>query len=142
MVVIDASLVVMLLVAETLSNQARNLLRSWRVADINLAAPDFMASEVVSAFRKKIYEGALTANDAKELITRFYRLNIDFRPSRPLHERAIDLAVELNQRLAYDCHYLALAEFQNCDFWAADQPFYRAARGSHSRVKWVGNYNP
>ena len=71
-----------------------------------------------------------------------YEYGIDFRPSRPLHNRAIDLAVELNQRLAYDSHYFALAESLDCEFWTADRPFYRAARGRYPRVQWIGNYNP
>ena len=79
---------------------------------------------------------------AKQLIARFYELRISFRPSWLLHDRAIDLAVELNQRLAYDSHYLALAVSLDCDFWTADELFYRAARGRYPRVQWIGNYNP
>ena len=99
-----------------------------------------MPSEVASAFRKKIQEGILTNDGAKQAMTRFYGLRITLHPSQPLHNRAIDLAVELNQRLAYDCHYLALAESLNCDFWTADQPFFRAASGHYPRVNWIGNY--
>ena len=105
-----------------------------------MMAPDFMASEFATALRKKIAEGILTNEDAKRLSSGLYRSGIDFRPSRPLHGRAIDLSVELNQRLAYDCHYLALAESLNSDFWTADEPFYRATRSSYPRVRWIGNY--
>ena len=107
-----------------------------------MTAPDFMASEFAIALRKKIAEGILTNEDAKRLLNGLYRSGIDFRPSQTLHDRAIDLAVELNQRLAYDCHHLALAESLDCDFWTADQPFFRAAAGRYPRVNWVGNYIP
>lgn len=131
----------MLLVREPLSNQARSLVRFWRASGIDLIAPDFMATEVASAFRKKISDGILTVDDAKSLTAQFYRLNIDFRPARTLHERAIDLAVELNQRLAYDAHYLALAESLGGEFWTGDRPFFRAASGQYPSVKWIGNYH-
>ncbi len=80
--------------------------------------------------------------DVKKFVSELYDSGIAFRPSRLLHDRAIDLAVELNQRLAYDSHNLALAEALDCEFWTADQPLYRLAQNSHPRVQWIGNYNP
>ena len=99
-----------------------------------------MPSEYASALRKKIQEGILTLDDASQLISDLYASGIEFRPSQHLHDRAIDLAVELNQRLAYDAHYLALAESLDCDFWTADRPFYRASQDSYPRVRWIGDY--
>jgi predicted nucleic acid-binding protein len=142
MIVLDASLAVKLFVVEVFTAQAIALFRSWKAAGIELVAPDFMPSEFATALRKKIREGILTDNGAKRLMGELYENGIDFRPSRPLHNRAIDLAVELNQRLAYDSHYFALAESLDCEFWTADRPFYRAARSRYPRVQWIGNYNP
>ena len=140
MVVVDASLVVKMVVPEQFSDLAKALALSWDVQGIELAAQDFMASEYASALRKKIREEMLTRDDAKRLMSELYQSGIAFSPSRSFHNRAIDLSVQLNQRLAYDSHYLALAESLDCDFWTADRPFYRAARGSHPRVRWIGNY--
>lgn len=142
MVVVDASIVVKLFVPEQYSNQAKSLASSWETDGTMLFAPDFMASEFATALRKKIQEGILSGREAKSLISQLYGSGIDFRPSRPLHDRAIDLAVELNQRLAYDAHYLALAESLNCEFWTADEPFYRAARNTYPQVQWIGSYRP
>ena len=142
MVVLDASLAVKLLVLEAYSTQARALALSWQSAGIQLVAPDFMASETATALRKKIADQVVTVEGAKQLIARFYALRISFRPSWLSHDRAIDLAVELNQRLAYDCHYLALAESLGCEFWTADEPFYRAARNTYPQVQWIGSYQP
>ena len=129
-----------MVVPEQFSTQAKALALSWDVQGVELVAPDFMASEYATALRKKISEGLLTSQDAKQLMLELYQSGVDFRPSRPLHNRAIDLSVELNQRLAYDSHYLALAESLDCDFWTADQPFYRAAQGLYPSVRWIGNY--
>ncbi len=140
MVIIDASLAVKVVVEEAYTAEARVLVHSWEAAGIQLAAPDFMPAEFATALRKKIPERILTSDGVKRLITELYESGIDLRPSRLLHNRAIDLTVELNQRLAYDSQYLALAESLDCDFWTADQPFYRAARNSYPRVRWIGNY--
>ena len=139
-VVVDASLAVKVVVPEQFSDRAKALVLYWEMQGVELVTPEFMALKFASAIRKKIHEGLLTSEDAKRLMLELYQSGIDFRRSRPLHSQAIDLAVELNQRLAYDCHYLALAESLGCDFWTADQPFYRAARNSHARVRWIGNY--
>ena len=140
MVVIDASLVVKIFVPEQYSEQAKSLASSWEAAATLLVAPDFMASEFATALRKKIQEGILDGHEVRHLISVLYDSGIDFRRSRSLHTRAIDLAVELNQRLAYDCHYLALADSLGCEFWTADEPFYRAARNTYPQVQWIGSY--
>ena len=142
MVVLDASLAVKMLVLETYSSQARSLALTWRLAGIQLVAPDLMASETATAIRKKIAEQVVTLEGAKQLMARFYALRVSFRPSWMSHSRALELAVELNQRLAYDCHYLALAESLGCEFWTADEPFYRAARTAYPQVQWIGSYQP
>ena len=140
MIVLDASLAVKFFVTEAFAVQALALSRTWKSTGEELMAPDFMASEFATALRKKVQEGILTADVAKQLIRELYIYGIDFLPSQPLHERAIDLAIELNQRLAYDCHYLALADSLGCEFWTADEPFYRAARNTHPQVQWIGSY--
>ena len=139
MIVIDASLVVQLLVIEQFSAQARQLASFWDAAGIRLVAPDLMPAEVSSAFLKKIQERIISSAYAKELMAELYGMEIELHSSSRLHNRAIDLALELRQRMPYDSHYLALAESLNCDFWTADRPFYRAAQPHHPRIQWIGN---
>ena len=139
MVVIDASLLVKLLVIEQFSAQAVRLANYWAAMGIRLAAPDFIHAEVISALYKKISAGIISINLAVELMTEFYAMDIDIYPASLLHQRAIELALELRQRMPYDSHYLALAESLNCDFWTADRPFYRATQPHHPRVQWIGN---
>ena len=56
-----------------------------------------------------------------------------------LHMRALELASQLDQRDAYDSHYLALAEELDCDFWTADARFYRAAESSVDRIRLLSS---
>ena len=137
MVVVDARLAVKMVVPENFSAQAKALELSWDVQGIELAAPDFMASGYATALHIEIPEGLLTSDDAKQMMLKLYRSGMIFRPSRPLHNRAKDLAAQLNQRLAYDCHFLSLslAESLNCDYWTADRPFYQAARNFYPSVQ-------
>ena len=139
MLVIDASLVVQLLVVEQFSVQARQMASYWKAMGIILAAPDLIRGEVTSALYKKIPARIIFSDYAKEMLAEFYKMEIEFHSSSRYHHRAIDLALELRQRMPYDSHYLALAEALDCDFWTADRPFYRAARPRHPRVQWIGN---
>ena len=139
MVVIHASLVMQLLVAKQFSTQAIQITDLWRAMGIRMAAPDFIHAEVISALYKKIPAGIISINLAVDLVTEFYQMDINIYPASLLHQRAIELALELGQRMPYDSHYLALAESLNCDFWTADRPFYRAAQPHHPRVQWIGN---
>ena len=139
MTVIDASVLVKLLVLEQFSDQAERLVKLWAATGIRMAAPDFIHAEVASALYKKMSARIISLDKATELMTRFYAMDISIQQSSPLHRRAMDLALELGQRMPYDSHYLALAESLNCDFWTADQPFYRAARHHYTQVQWIGN---
>ena len=139
MIVVDASLVVQLLVTKQFSAQARRIAAYWQVMGIRLAAPDFIHAEVASALYKKVPARIISINFAKEMMGRFYGIGIEYRPASRLHNRAMDLALELGQRMPYDSHYLALAESLNCDFWTAARPFYRATQPHHPRVQWIGN---
>ena len=139
MIVTDASLLVKLLIIEQFSDQAERLVKFWAATGIRMAAPDFIHAEVASAVYKKMSARIISLDRAMELMSEFYRMDINFHQSSRLHRRAMDLALELGQRMPYDSHYLALAESLNCDFWTADQSFYRAARHHHPRVQWIGN---
>ena len=60
--------------------------------------------------------------------TRFIRLAI---------AAALQLATRLNQRAIYDSHYLALAQALNCEFWTADERFYRSASPNLANIRLI-----
>ena len=55
-------------------------------------------------------------------------------PTLELNYLALRWAERLGQTVAYDAHYLALAEVLGCDFWTADRRLAKAAR---AEVPWV-----
>ena len=134
-VVVDASLALKWLVAEEDSGRATALLRSWGRGGRQLVAPHLLAAEVTNALHRKVVQGDLERAKAVRLIERLTALPFELHDSPGLHRRALELAGELGQGASYDCHYLALAEALNCEYWTADDRFHRAARTAYASVR-------
>ncbi len=125
-VVVDASLALKWLLEEDDSDQAQALLESWGREDRRPSAPHLLPAEVTNALHQQVVKGELTVPGAVKLIDDLNSL-VDLHPLPQLHSRALELASELGQGAAYDCHYLALAESLGCELWTADDRFHRAA---------------
>ena len=137
MVVVDASLAVKWLVSEMDSDIAEVLLRDWARHNVEIAAPMMILTEVSNALFKKIRMQAIRSGDIGRLLDQFMDSGINFHESVTMHERAIGLALSLGEQDSYDCHYLALAESLDCEFWTADRAFYDVAHEKHPRVRYL-----
>ena len=137
-VVVDASLAIKWLVSEENSDKARASSRSWANAGTQAAAPYLMPVEVTNALHRRVVRGELTVEDAIRLLEYLLASGIELRDEPGLQVRALQLASRLRQGAVYDAHYLALAETLGCDFWTADQRFYRAAVSVTQNVRWIG----
>ncbi|MDE2935076.1 MAG: type II toxin-antitoxin system VapC family toxin [Chloroflexota bacterium] len=133
LVVVDASLAVKWLVDEDHSDRADALLQAWSREGIRLAAPSILPAEVTNALHRRIVRGELTVEVATGLIERL-SARVELYEAPGLHARALRLASELGQGAAYDSHYLALAEALECEYWTADERFWRAASTSFDLV--------
>lgn len=125
-VVVDASLALKWLVDEEDSDKAHALLEAWDDAGIRPTAPGFLPTEVTNALHRRVLRGALTVEEAVVLIESL-SVRVELQEVPGIHSRALELASELGQGAAYDCHYLALAEALECELWTADERFQRAA---------------
>ena len=94
-------------------------------------------TEVSNALFKKVRSQVIPSGDIGRLLDQFINSGINFHESVSMHERAIDLAVSLGEQDSYDCHYLALAESLDCEFWTADRAFYDVAHENHPRVRYI-----
>ena len=139
-VVVDASLAIKWLVSEENSDKARAISRSWANAGIQTAAPYLMPVEVTNALHRRVVRGELTVEDAIRLLEYLLASGIELRDEPGLQVRALQLASQLRQGAVYDAHYLALAEALGCDFWTADERFYRAAVSVTQNVRWIGEF--
>ena len=135
MVVVDASLVVKWLVSEVDSDRAARLLLEWARSRVLIVAPVMILTEVSNALHKKIQSQIVNIRDVRRLLDQLSGLLLVDYIS--MHERAIKMASILGEQDAYDCHYLALAEHLDCEFWTADRAFYDAARQQFPRVRYI-----
>ena len=137
MAVVDASVAVKWLVTELDSNHADQLLQEWSRDGVSIEAPIMMLTEVSNVLFKKTQRGEVAVGDVPQLLENLASLDIRLFDSLPMHVRAIEMAVVLGEQDAYDCHYLALAESLDCDFWTADRAFYDASHERFPRVRYI-----
>lgn len=124
--VVDASVVTKWLVDEDDSDKAHALLEAWDGEGIRPTAPGFLPAEVTNALHRRVVRRDLTVEEAAVLLARLAP-RVELQEPPGIHARALQLASELGQGAAYDCHYLALAEALECELWTADERFHRAA---------------
>lgn len=135
MVVVDACLAVKWLVSEIDSDRAGQLLVEWARNGVPIAAPVMILTEVSNVLHKKVRSQDVNINDVRRLLEQLSGLLlVDYIE---MHVRAIELASILGEQDAYDCHYLALAEHLDCEFWTADLAFYNAAHQGFPRVRYI-----
>ena len=141
-VVVDASLAAMWVLPETHSQQALALADYWGRQDISLVAPSLFLAEVTNALYKRVRRKEFTLLHAQEALQVIFGFSLDLVEEPGLGEEAMTLAHQLRQPTTYDCHYLALAQRYNCEFWTGDQKFCRAVQVHTTLVRWVGAYSP
>ena len=139
-VVVDASLAFKWLVSEDNSDKARAISRSWANEGIQAAAPYLMPVEVTNVLHRRVARGELSVEDALRLLEHLLASGIELRDEPGLHSRALELAGQLRQGAVYDAHYLALADILGCDYWTADERFYRATVLVSQNVRWIGEF--
>ena len=139
-VVVDASLAFKWLVSEENSDLAQSISRSWANNGIQAAAPYLMPVEVANALHRRVVRGELAVEDAVRLLEYLLASGIELRDDSNLHGRALQVSSRLRQGAVYDPHYLALADILDCEYWTADESFYRSAAPSAQNVHWIGEF--
>lgn len=133
--VVDANVALALVLPLPYSPQAQTLWESWRAPGTVIQAPDLWAYEVTAALRKAMVALHLPLPEVETRLQTLLALGVQLvAPTTELHLRALLWAERAGQMVAYDGHYLALAESQNCEFWTADA---RLARALQNRYPWV-----
>lgn len=140
LVCVDANLTVKLVVPEQDSALAEALWESWRTRGTTVIAPTLWGYEVTSVIRKYAYRKCISPAAEEKAIATIHRLRIRLVRPTGLHQRAWELARYLDLPAAYDAHYLALAETNDCPFWTADKRLFNAVRDELDWVCWLGDY--
>lgn len=122
---VDASIVIKLVVEEPGSDLADALWARWIEQDVQIVAPTLLRYEITAVLRKKVYREQLSEELASTALAAALDLKgIEYIDTPALHVRALELASQFGLPTAYDAHYLALAEQQDCEFWTADGRLY------------------
>jgi len=137
---VDASLVLLWLLPQKLSQQAEDMWSSWREKRTELIAPPLILAEVASVLRKRVFYGQIPPEIGQELFEIFCDLDLKVTYSDSLHMEAWELAKQFNLPKVYDMHYVALAKLEECELWTGDNRLANAVRGKFESVRYVGNH--
>lgn len=137
-VVVDASLALKWVVEEPYSTEARTLLQDWGNHRRKLLAPALFLYEVANALAKRIQRRQFTLEQAKERLRFFLQSGPLLQQIGAVHPRALELMERFGLPTSYDAHYLALAEFQRCECWTADERLWNTVKKELGWVRWVG----
>lgn len=135
-IVPDSNLVVALVISLPYSEAAISKMQEWQGQNAKLIVPTLWSYEVVSTLRKAVASSSISDETAVANLQDILFLSIQqVSPTLALHQLALDWAARLNQIVASDAAYLALAESVQAEFWTADQQLANAAR--NSGALWV-----
>jgi predicted nucleic acid-binding protein len=135
-VVLDASVAVRWVIEEDGSAEAVILLNQ----EIGWIAPRLLLTEVASALRRKVADGAVEAALAGQALDTLLQAVADgivhLADDERIVSQALLLAISLEHKLP-DCMYLALAEREGAAIATADVRLARLARGRNVDVLLV-----
>ena len=126
MIVVDTSAIVDVLVSSEPDPELRSL-----VSQGDVHAPHLLDVEVVSALRRHVARGTLSADRAADARKDFEALTIVRYPHVPLLDRIWELRENLT---AYDAAYVALSELLGAPLVTCDASLARAP-GHEAEVK-------
>jgi predicted nucleic acid-binding protein len=116
--VVDASAVLHLVSAEVAVSDEHELL-----------APTLLRSQTLSALHEAVQRGEISAEVARERLTRVGRMKIRLLGDAVLRRRAWELADQLGWASTYDAEYIALTQLQADAFVTLDAELARSVEG-------------
>jgi predicted nucleic acid-binding protein len=123
--VLDSNVAMKWVLIETDSDKARRLRSAYQNQVHELISPDVFPVEVAHGLAKAERRGVVPPGDADRLLTNVLSTPPQLRHYLPLLKRALDIASAARIGV-YDCHYVALAEREACEFITADGRLVRA----------------
>lgn len=140
-VVLDSGILIASVFLETLTPNAKHLLKRLQADDVTLHAPTLLRYESVAVVRKAVYQKRVTPDEGARIRDAMLSYPLTLHFDTALLKRGYELATEYNRPTAYDAQYLALAERLSCEFWTADERMFNAIKDRFSNIRWLGNWN-
>jgi len=140
-VVVDANIALKWVLTEADSQTASALLAEWKRQEMIVFVPTLLTYEVTNILYREVRAGRITSETAKDGINMILRaVSPVFSRNSALNLRAMVLAKHFDLSVAYDTHYLALAERKECPLWTADKRMWRVVKDQLDWVHWLGDY--
>ena len=142
-VLVDASLAIKWVLLEQDSDTAIMLLERWTNEGKEIIAPALFSYEVTNILHRRVITSKLTYEEAKKGLKKLLTIpvSLDVSEYENISVGAMEFAHRFNLPAAYDAHYLALAERENCEYWTADTRLWNAVRRELKWVRWLGDYH-
>jgi len=141
-IVIDSGVLIASVFVETLTSEAKGLLKQFVGAQVVLNAPTLLSYELIAVSRKAVYQTRVTSEQGRIARDQLLSYPVVLHFDVALLARAYELSEAFNRPTAYDAQYLALAERLSCDFWTADERMFNAVRGKFPTIRWLGAWKP
>jgi predicted nucleic acid-binding protein len=139
-VVLDSGILIASVFPETLTPQAKQLIKQLQIDNTTLHAPVLLHYEVIAVSRKAVYQGRVTVEEGLRARDRLLSYPITLHFNDDLLKRGHELATEYNRPTAYDSQYLAVAEQLSCEFWTVDERIFNAVQQHFPNIHWLGNW--
>ncbi len=138
-VVVDASLVVALVVADERQATTAVRLEGWIESGEDLHAPAVLPYEVANVLARMAFDGDLEAGDIADIWEDLAALDVAFHPFDLTQDGPAVAAItrQLRRRHATDSTYIRLAKQLNATVWTLDGPLARNAADVGLPVKLV-----
>ncbi|MEZ4637432.1 MAG: type II toxin-antitoxin system VapC family toxin [Caldilineaceae bacterium] len=137
-VVVDSGITLKLVLKEDDSHKATALWLQWAESGVTPIAPTIWRYETTSVMRNKTHRGIVSVNEEEQMLTTLLGLTIQVLLPSTSTQAGLGIERRYNRPAAYDAHYLALAEFERCQFWTADKRLFNAVRAELDWVRWLG----
>jgi predicted nucleic acid-binding protein len=130
-VVIDASVIVAVLVADERQAAAQGHLEDWLAAGEELHAPAVLAYEIANVLARLVFDGAVQISEVSDVWDDLAALRLILHPF-DLTEDGREVAAitaQLRRRHATDSNYVCLARRLRTTLWTLDGALARNAAG-------------
>lgn len=128
-VVLDASVIIAVVVADERQEAARAHLQGWLDAAEGLHAPAVLPYEVANVLARLVFDGALELSEVSDIWTDIAALGLVLHPFHPVRDGPEVAAVtsRLRRRHSTDSAYVCLAQRIGTSVWTLDASLVRNA---------------
>lgn len=122
---------------QPVTSQAWTIVNGWITERRRLVAPLLLRYEATNVLFRREKLRQIPPGASRQGLDAIFSLNMTLVSDPELHFRALELAHRFQLGAAYDAHYLALAEREDCELWTGDRRLFNAVHHHFPRIHYV-----